>query len=300
MIVSYMDETGHFNDPASKYVGMAGFAAPAEIWEPFGKLWNLTITRDPFRLTRPFHMREFAHRRGEFKGWSEEKRQALYGRLIEMILLIKPVPIGAIVSIDDFKTLTTEQQSDLKSPYHLAFQTCTRGAAILGLVPAEIRMVYSENIEYGAVERPHAKSKQIGDADLLWRSIKELTIFGQWMESCSFSTPIETIPLQAADLFAYELYKEFENQQRRPNDPMRWGLRQILSLASAEHVLIRLYDRKEMLRTIVEAGMPHQDGAEEVGNIDVQWATARKARADWITTRAVQPDMPSSSYTEKL
>ncbi len=286
MIVSYMDETGHFDDPASNYIGMAGFAGPEQLWEPFGKLWQVTIGSDPFRLTKPFHMRDFAHRRGEFEGWSEEKRKALYGKLIEIILLIQPVPIGAVISIDDFKSLTPQQQSNFKSPYHFAFQTCTRGAALLGRAPDEIRMVYSENIEYGAMESsPDAGARQLGNADLLWRSIKKLTLFGQWMHSCSFSTPAKTVQLQAADLFAYELYKEFENQQKRPNDPMRWGLKQILTLASPDHAFIRLFDRKELLRTIIEAGHPYQQGFEEVGDIDVQMKAAQKARADWITER---------------
>lgn len=286
MIVSYMDETGHVDDPASNYVGMAGFAGPEELWEPFAKLWQYAITSAPFHLKKPFHMKDFAHRRGEFEGWDEEKRKSLYGKLIEMILLIQPIPIGAVISIEDFKSLTPQQQSNFKSPYHFAFQTCTRGAAILGRVPAEIRMVYSENIEYGAVESfPDAGAKQLGNADLLWRSIKELTFFGQWMHSCSFSTPGKTVQLQAADLFAYELYKEFENQQNRPNDPMRWGLKQILTLTSPDHVLIRLFDRKELLRTMVEAGHPYQEDFAEVGDIDEQMRAAQEARADWITTR---------------
>jgi hypothetical protein len=46
MFVSYMDEAGHFRNPNSFYVGMAGFIAPEEIWGPFGKWWR-GITRGP-------------------------------------------------------------------------------------------------------------------------------------------------------------------------------------------------------------------------------------------------------------
>lgn len=289
MIIAYMDESGHFDDPECRYVGMAGFAGPQELWDPFGILWDVTIRSSPFHLMRPFHMREFAHRRGEFEGWSEEKRKALYAKLIEAILLIQPIPFGAMVSISDFKSLTPEQQLDFKSPYHLAFQTCTRGAAISALKPHEVNMVFSENLDYGAVQSDaSAGADQLGDAHVLWRAIKELTLFGEWMGECSFSSPAVTPQLQAADLFAYELYKEFENQQRRPDLPMRWGLRQILSLYPPEVSLIRLFDRKELLRTIIEANLPHKEHTEEVGDVDSQMAVALKTRSDWIRARALQ------------
>jgi len=292
MYVSYMDEAGHFNDPNCKYVGMAGFVAPEEFWEPFGKLWNNILRSEPFNLTQPFHTKDFAGKRGEFVGWSEEKRQNLYGQLIEAILLIQPIPIATLISIDDFKSLSDHQQVSFKGPYHLCFQTCTRGAAIMGMDGPKTRMIFAQNLEYGAIQsEPNADDQQLGNAELLWHSIKRLTDFGVGMESCSFKTPAEAIPLQAADLFAYELCKEFENQQKRPGDVMRWAMRQILSLYPGEEVMmIRLFDRKELLRLIVEAGMPHREGTEEIVHPDIQMARALEARVNWVKIRIAQHD----------
>jgi hypothetical protein len=39
-------------------------------------------------------MMDFAHRKGEFAGWSESERQNLLSSLIEAILLSELVPIG--------------------------------------------------------------------------------------------------------------------------------------------------------------------------------------------------------------
>lgn len=169
--------------------------------------------------------------------------------------------------------MSRDQQTVLKSPYNLCFQVCTRGAAIFaGPGPEDsVKMVYSENLEYGAIEsQPHTPEKQLGNSARLWHAMKSMTIHGQWMHSCTFSTPTDTVRLQAADLFAYEICKEFESQRKRPDAPMRWGLRQILKLVDLDFVMIRLFNRKELLRLIIEAGFVHREGTEEIGDIDAQ------------------------------
>src|SRR5258708_20117482 len=125
MLTSYMDETGHPDDPALHFCGMAGFVAPLEKWQEFEKYWQPTL--DSYNLLEPFHMKNFAHSEGEFKGWKgdEVKRRELYGKLVKIIRDTQAEPIGAIVSIEDFQTLTTKQQSLFHSPYMTAFQACT-------------------------------------------------------------------------------------------------------------------------------------------------------------------------------
>ena len=101
-------------------------------------------------------MKDFAHSAGQFATWKsdESKRRLLFGSLISVIAKSHAIPIGAIVSLRDFYSLTREQQSHFKDPYYVAFQTCTRGAAVqaMGLNPPErVEMVYSYNREFGAV-----------------------------------------------------------------------------------------------------------------------------------------------------
>ena len=85
MLTAYMDESGHSADPATHFAAMAGFVAPLEIMQVAGALWDKTIKKIPFELQGPFHMKDFAHFCGEFKGWSEKKRKALFGQLIQII-----------------------------------------------------------------------------------------------------------------------------------------------------------------------------------------------------------------------
>jgi len=233
-------------------------------------------------------MKDFAHFEGEFKGWSEQKRKALFGQLIQIITLSQPVPVGAVVSIEDFNSLSEGQRVAFRDPYYLAFQLCTWGAAVeaLGHEPEKVAMVYAYNQERGVTKPQDTYSvDQSGGAEKLWHAMKDMTDYGRWMGAYASSTPAEVVQLQMADLFAYELTKEFENLKFRPGDPMRWGLRQILTLADPEFSMIRFLDRKEMLRIVKQSMFPCQIGVEEVANADAQMEFASRGIAEWIKTR---------------
>lgn len=285
-LTSYMDETGHSEDPKFHFAGMAGFVAPLDTWMSLGKVW--TEIFDIFHLKEPFHMKEFAHSVGQFKDWKgkETKRRLLYCALVTTIVKSHAIPIGAIVSLEDFRSLTPAQQSHFKDPYYITFQTCTRGAAIQAMAfPNEkVAMVYAYNQSKGAIKPQETYSvDQAGHAEQLWHAIKDSTDFGPWMGAYASSTPELTVQLQIADLFAYELAKEFENLLTRPNDSMRWGLQQILiGFGSALH-FVQLFDRKELLRIIKESNWPDQTGTEEID--DRQMISAHKKMVDWFLKR---------------
>jgi hypothetical protein len=288
-LTSYMDEAGHFDDPTKHYVGMAGFVAPAPVWEDFGKLWKAIL--DDFKLTRPFHMKDFAQSKGNFEsGWKEDerKRRGLFAALITAIQHTKATPVAAIVSIQDFKGLTQCQRDSFVEPYHITFQMVTRGAALeaMFIEPERVDMVYSYNHEYGTVPPQETYSvDQAGDAEKLWHAMKEHTDFGKWMGSYASTTPGDALPLQAADIFAYELAKEFETLvEDKPGRKMRWGLQQILHMVAFPlHARIRLLDRIELLRLAKEGMLPCQTGTEEVSNTQIFSARDRLVR--WMQER---------------
>ena len=211
----------------------------------------------------------------------------LYGALVRLIVKSRATPVGVIIRLEDFRSLTADQQSHFKDPYYLAFQICTRGAAVQagGLYPPEkVSMVYAYNKEFGTVPPQETYSvNQAGRAEQLWHIMKDSTDYGSWMGAYSSSTPSETVQLQAADLLAYELAKKFENLLTRPKDKMRWGLRQILRPYPPPPNYIRLLDRKELLRIIKENRWPDQTGTEEIE--DSQMQSAQQQMAQWFVER---------------
>ena len=277
-LTAYFDETGHADDPALAFAGMAGFVAPRGAWVNFEAHWQDALKNAG--LNEPFHMREFAHSIGQFRNWKgkEELRRRFLGRLLEIILETGAKPIGAVVSLRDFETLTEAQQLQFKNPYFVCFQTCTRGAAIRAVFehPGEtVDMVYALNTEFG--------TNREGLAERLWQAIKENYEHRNRMGAYCSSTPAEKCPLQAADLFAYELCHEFENQINRPTDSMRWALGQILRMYRIPLPQIRLFDRKELLRMIEESRFPDQTGVEDISRGQVRSAQERMLK--WVMER---------------
>ena len=171
--ISYMDETGHVDDPALHFAGMAGFVAPAGAWGVFEEQWSDVLRNAG--LSEPFHMKDFAHSEGQFRSWKGQKgkRELLFGRLLSIIADTKAEPVGTIVSINDFKTLTDSQQDSFLDPYYIAFQKCVRGAAASAVFdpPEEkVAMVFAYNEEYGTQQ--HTGVNMGGRAEQLWHAMK--------------------------------------------------------------------------------------------------------------------------------
>jgi hypothetical protein len=286
MLTSYMDETGHPDDPRLHFCGMAGFCAPLAKWQEFEKHWQPTL--DSYGLLEPFHMKDFAHSAGEFIEWkgNETKRRELYGKLMKIIRDTEAEPIGAIVSLEDFHTLTDRQQHLFHSPYMTAFQTCTHGIALQGLfTPEKVAMVYSYNQEFGATQTVPYRLEQAGTAEQLWHHIKESTDYGKHMGAYASSTPRETVQLQSADIFAYELSKDFENQIQKPELSMRWGLKQILKMSGIPLPMVQLFRRKQLLNVIKLNGWPEKDGIEELSDLETEEMATLEERIRWTKER---------------
>jgi hypothetical protein len=258
MLVAYIDESGHSRDPKSHFVGMGGLIADSADWETFTSEWSAALS-DAGIQGGELHMRQFAHSRGPFKGWPEEKRRELMARLVSAIVKIKAVPVGCVVSLEAYNSAPEMLRKFYKEPYFMAFQHVTRGASLQALPkewPSEtetVSMVYATQREFGATKPkdPNANLKK-SSAHELWSEMKRLTTYGQWMGEFSTAFPKDRAPLQAADLFAYELVKEYENILKKPESGMRWALKQILPLGGPGP-LVQFYDTHEMIRIFLEA-----------------------------------------------
>ena len=278
MLAGYFDETGHADDPVLHFAGMAGFVASTGAWVTFEDQWQDTLKNA--KLLEPFHMKDFAHSRGQFESWKgdENERRALLARLLQIICETRATPIGAAVSLRDFESLTDAQQGSFKNPYYVCFQTCTRGAAITAIFEESrerVSTVYATHKEFG--------TNKDGLAEQLWLMIKKYYDHGNRLDSYGTASPAEMCPLQAADLFAYELCHEFENRIRRPNDKMRWGMRRILGMYNFPIPKIRMFDRKELLRTLEEAAFADQTGVAEISQ--TQLFSAQENMMRWLIER---------------
>lgn len=245
MLATYADETGHFADPQRRFVGVAGFLGHSDKWNSFDAEWTQACREEGVK--EPFHMVDFAGSREQFKSWKDDevRRRRLLGRLVAAIKNAEVYPIGAVVPIEDFNSLTEEQRNSLGSdPYYVAFQEVTHQMAFAGTLmsypPEPISMVYAHLKGYTA------------KAMELWCAIKEHNIYGLGMGSFTPGDPKDYAPLQAADLWAYELGAYW-------HDKNRWAFREIVHHAlkmAGGHTFFQLCDRKFMLGALGELDEP--------------------------------------------
>jgi hypothetical protein len=212
-------------------------------------------------------MREFVHKGlGQFKGWEQERKDALYRSLIRIIVEFEVVPTGCIVSNSDFRSLNARQQLALRSPYYVALQECIRGACsqALALEPETVDMIFAMQSEYGTLNaQGENNADKSGRTERLFYGIKRnVPELGRYMGAYGSGEPKTTIPLQAADMLAYEMTKEYENlfgTQRRIRksyqELMRYGGRR---------PLVKYLDRLALLRILKESGSPDEEGFEEI------------------------------------
>jgi hypothetical protein len=251
MLKAFMDESGDSVDPFCKFVGMGGVIADTDKWASFEVAWRAAL--DEFIGGHPFHMKEFVcvPGIGVYKGWEEPQRKALLGRLVRAILDNGIQFVGCVVSIQDFGRLHAEHKSIFLDPYYMAFQSVTRGMAIIAHSehlfldrPEEpVALVYALQEKFGATEA--------GRAQQLWHAMQTNTDLGKWMGMYSSGDPKKVLGLQAADLFAYELTQEFEHFFEEPRRKMRWAMKQFV-LSMKEHILVKFYAMPVIVQTLVE------------------------------------------------
>jgi hypothetical protein len=251
MLYTYADETGDSQDPTKKFVGIAGFLGLSDKWIEFDKEWRRVCAEENVSL--PFHMTDFASSTEQFKSWKGDKprRDRLLGGLVGAINNAAVSPFGAIVPIEDFNSLTDEQRSRLGGdPYYVAFQEITHQLAFRVATsvwpPDPVTMVYAR------------KRKYTEKAVSCWEAIKEANLYGLCMSSILIGDPKDYTPLQAADVYAYEIGRHFEYIV--PNDKeCRWAFQEIVDHAfwkKGGHIGFKYCDRKFMLEILGESVGP--------------------------------------------
>lgn len=236
-VLAYFDESGTHEQ--SKVITLAGFIATAKRWEVFERKWKDALRRANLSA---FHMTDFENRQREFSQLDNEARLRLIVKLASIIKDQILYGVGVSMIMADYQEvilpLLTTGDDPKKEPYRFCFQTCLELILQLVEIPKTERLaiVLDEN-------RP--MHGFIGEAFIEMKRERQWEhLFG----SLTFSSRLETTPLQAADVLAYECYKYVAHQVvEEPIRPMRKLLE---SLISSRRLLLGYYDRKALLATV--------------------------------------------------
>ncbi|MGA9062757.1 MAG: DUF3800 domain-containing protein [Terracidiphilus sp.] len=250
MLKAFMDESGHSKDPACAFIGMGGIVADETAWIAFDEEWRNSL--EEFIDGKPFHMKDFVvyPPKGLYEGWAEEKRREFLGKLVQAILNSGCRFVGCVVSGTDFSRLPLSCKNALIDPFYIAFQTVTRGMALIAQEksparPDPVALMYSQQETFGVNE--------LGRAQQLWLALQEDADYGKWIGPYSFDNPRRVRGLQAVDLFAYELTQEFEHFFGATRRPMRWALKQFVQ-KEGMGFMVKFLVYESMMHTLLESG----------------------------------------------
>ena len=278
MLTTYLDETGHSQDERQKFVGIAGLMAKAEAWKRFEREWQRTLKK--FNL--PYiHMKE---RATLFKGWPKSKLEKLSAKLWGIIREAKAIPLGSIIPMEDYRALGPELRKYLIDPYYLAMQNCV-SLATLPAVPgarefkhARVAMVFSDQVQFkNEAMRLYAAIEKEWNEPIVGRGnvVPYKNVQKDRVDPPVFRDMRVLLPLQAADMVAYEIYKEFEREYYKLTRKQRYGYVQIERLCN-EVFNIPVY---MIMRHSKESLSNHIRTGRELNCLAFYWANERPVKS---------------------
>jgi hypothetical protein len=238
-LTAYFDESGTHH--GSEAVAVAGYLSTSEGWLAFRAEWEAALAN--FNIPM-FHMTDFALSQQQFKGWPEPKRRECFARLLEIINRNVIGSVGMVIPTRAFEVaFAAGSRAFVGGPYGLAAMQCAMALGQvmrLSGIKASIHYVFESGAEgYGQVAQAFQTLLDDAGSREYFR-----------VRSLAFQNKLETVPLQAADILAYELYKQTPKQlgidPRAPRHfslnslramPSDWGYSDTYELAKWSHVI---------------------------------------------------------------
>jgi hypothetical protein len=215
---AYFDESGtHSPD----LITLAGYVATDKQWGEFKREWEEALEKEDVRMkdgVRIFHMSEFENPYGDFteeKGWTEQRKIDFQSKLIGIINRRANVGIFTSVDLKAYEEcMTGWRREHFGTPYAFCVKNCLAQVS-LWAQHYNRKEPIAYVIEHGAGynhEINEAFRKAFAD-----EMKRELLRLG----SLSFETKGRAVQLQAADMLAYEVWKDESNFHLNPPETRR-------------------------------------------------------------------------------
>jgi len=204
---AYLDESGsHARDGRLCRLALGGCLGGYADWKRFETEWAAVLKTEGVDY---FHMADFEAIRGPFEGWDRSRHQSFLERLLDCFSPHVKSIFGAGCDI-------TDPSARLRESYLRNVKGAVRSALEEGhwwSFPNEkVSIMFAKHPEVGAVHiEQYAKAVE-----------ETIPALG----SVRFGDPQDMVPLQAADLVAYEIAKYLPHQDiRKMRYPMSrlWG-----------------------------------------------------------------------------
>jgi hypothetical protein len=197
---AYIDDSDINREPVSI---LAGWIAPAGSWAAFADEWQRGLDMKP-RL-KYFKMSECMGFGGEFAGWSKESRDHRLRYFVKLIEEHKLLAIGGVIRTAEYREIF--RNSPVKTfdvPYYLMFFGLMAGLATSFADIQEAVATKADKVDFVFDDQPGQMEKVLAS----WSYFKEVApdhIRPLLGDPPIFRNDMTTLPLQAADLYAWHL-----------------------------------------------------------------------------------------------
>ncbi len=204
---AYFDESGtHASAPV---VAVAGFISTVERWRNLEREWSTVLRM--YKLEY-FHMTDFENRWGPYRDWDKGKRETIIKRLLGIIKQYALSGFSAAVVRGDYERLREEHPGRWVTPYGVCAAWCLRDVA--DWLESSNRDEYAGYVfERGFRGAGHMAEAFGRASDEVRRAYR--------FDALSFADKRAVIPLQAADILAYEVCKQVLRRTGADGRPTR-------------------------------------------------------------------------------
>lgn len=232
MLQAYLDESGIHGDAHACVV--AGYTGSVAAWKKFERPWCRLLKKyalSEFHAQRFWGFQEGGKRASPFYSWTDERADEFLEEVFRIIEDSRIAPVGAAVPAGDWTVVPKELRHFLtggdydpnrKTPvtpgapnksYHLALGSCLVNAARHAPAGSRVHFVLDLNNQLAPyATKLFQKYREKGSIRVRKR-----------LGSISFETSDVALPLQAADLLAFQLYKQVGFKlvgQEQPRNPI--------------------------------------------------------------------------------
>ena len=227
MLVAYFDESGtHGNQ--SRVVTVAGLLGDTLEWARIEPPWKKLLGE-----IGVFHATDCANQEGNFRYLTKRQSASLADGFASLVADRRLVTIGASVYMDDWNYgASPALKAQWKTPYHFCLSV-----AIIQACKASKELAGDDTIAFVFATQPQFE----GYARFIHEVYGESESFPSVGSLC-FASPQSVIPLQAADLYSYETYRELLAQLDTPGltAPARSSMRIIESALPSRNVVANI------------------------------------------------------------
>ena len=228
MLAVYLDESDD-----GEYVCVGGVIVPRAVTTRLETQWHRVLKRTGVAC---LHMRELTAFRGQFEGWTEDRRQTLLEGLTDTLKGSALTLVGAAAPWAGWNDLTRSQQWVLKSPYYPCFDWCVQA----GFLRAELGDGGTVNAV--VAERPKFTARLA----LVWAEMRKGSEFRHRMGAITYDVPMNNPLLQLADFVVWELRKNCREHYRGRQRATRKSLQALMMVS--EPPAIRFLDADYLRR----------------------------------------------------